>query len=120
MGSRPKIEDINNPPAGVDCSNMDEVAKIDNVNHPPHYKNHPSGVECIDVTEHMNFNRGNAVKYVWRAGEKIEPGKTRQEKEIEDLEKAVWYLNREIERMKKCNTDQNPIPSRGSNLDLKV
>ena len=40
----------------------------DLVNHPPHYKNHPSGVECIEITRHMNFNLGNAVKYIWRVG----------------------------------------------------
>ena len=67
----------------------------DNVNHPPHYTKHPSGVECIAVTEHMNFNIGNAVKYLWRAGEK---GNL-----VEDLQKAVWYINREIERVGKKN-----------------
>lgn len=65
-------------------------AQPDPVNHPPHYKKHPSGVECITVTEHFNFCLGNAVKYIWRAGEKGDA--------IEDLRKAVWYLNREIER----------------------
>jgi len=63
----------------------------DSVNHPPHYTSHPSGVECIQVAEHMNFCRGNAVKYIWRAGEKGD--------EIEDLKKARWYLDREIERL---------------------
>jgi len=66
--------------------------KHDPVNHPSHYTSHPSGVECIDITEHFNFNLGNAIKYVWRAGLK---GKT-----IEDLEKAIWYIQREIERRK--------------------
>ena len=65
----------------------------DMVNHPPHYKTHPSGVECIQITEHMNFNLGNAVKYIWRAAEKG--------KQIEDLKKAAWYINREIERLNK-------------------
>lgn len=65
----------------------------DNVNHPKHYTNHPSGVECITVVEHMNFNLGNAIKYIWWAGEKGN--------EIEDLEKARWYLDREIQRLKK-------------------
>ncbi len=63
------------------------------VNHPIHYTSHPSGVECIQITEHMNFNLGNAVKYIWRAALK---GKSRQ-----DLEKAVWYLQREIARVYK-------------------
>jgi hypothetical protein len=65
----------------------------DMVNHPPHYKEHPSGVECIQVTEHMNFCLGNCVKYIWRAGKK---GNT-----IEDLKKARWYLDREIQRLEK-------------------
>ena len=55
---------------------------------PDHYKGHPSGVECIKVTEHMNFCTGNAVKYIWRAGQKGDY--------VEDLKKAVWYLEREI------------------------
>ena len=64
---------------------------IDNVNHPPHYRSHPSGVECIEITEHMDFNLGNAVKYIWRAALKGNA--------VEDLEKAAWYINREIERL---------------------
>ena len=63
----------------------------DNVNHPRHYTTHPSGVECIQITEHMGFNLGNAVKYIWRADLKG--------KQVEDLRKAVWYINREIERI---------------------
>lgn len=63
----------------------------DPVNHPQHYTSHPSGVECIQVTEHMNFCRGNAIKYIWRAGEKGN--------EVEDLKKARWYLDREIARL---------------------
>lgn len=66
--------------------------KNDNVNHPSHYTSR--GIECIQVTEMFNFCRGNAIKYIWRAGVK-DP-----EKEIEDLEKAIWYLKREIERLK--------------------
>jgi hypothetical protein len=63
----------------------------DPVNHPTHYTNHPSGIECIQITEHMNFCLGNAVKYIWRAS--LKNG-------LEDLEKASWYINREIERLK--------------------
>lgn len=62
----------------------------DPVNRPKHYTSHPSGIECIQITEHMSFNLGNAVKYLWRADEKGTP--------ITDLEKAVWYINREIEK----------------------
>lgn len=63
----------------------------DPVDHPAHYTDHPSGVECITVTEHMNFNVGNAVKYLWRAGRKGDA--------LTDLRKAAWYVNREIERL---------------------
>lgn len=65
------------------------------VDHPAHYNAHPSGIECIDVVRHMNFNLGNVVKYLWRAGEK-DPAK-----HLEDLKKAAWYLNDEIERLSK-------------------
>ena len=67
--------------------------KNDSVNHPKHYTSHPSGIEVIQITEHENFCRGNAIKYILRAGLKGN--------EIEDLKKAVWYLNREIERLAK-------------------
>jgi hypothetical protein len=63
-------------------------AKHDPVNHPKHYTTHPSGVECIQITEHMGFNLGNAMKYIWRADEKNNA--------VEDLRKAVWYVQREI------------------------
>ena len=66
----------------------------DAVNHPPHYTEHPSGIECIEVTEHMGFCIGNAIKYLWRADLKHDDA-------IEDLKKAAWYINREIERRKK-------------------
>ena len=62
----------------------------DNVNHPPHYKQHPSGIECIEVTEHFNFCLGNAIKYIWRADLKHDA--------LEDLQKAAWYISKEIER----------------------
>jgi len=63
----------------------------DAVNNPDHYTCHPSGVECIQITEHMNFNLGNAFKYIWRADLKGNA--------LEDLEKARWYLDREIKRV---------------------
>lgn len=68
----------------------------DPVDHPAHYTAHPSGVECIQVTEAFNFCRGNAIKYIWRAGEK-----GGAEKEIEDLRKARWYIDREIARLER-------------------
>lgn len=60
----------------------------DVVEHPAHYTAHPSGVECIQVTEHMGFNLGNAVKYIWRCDLKQDA--------VEDLKKARWYIDREI------------------------
>jgi hypothetical protein len=66
---------------------------VDLVNHPKHYNTNPSGVECITVVEHMSFNVGNAVKYLWRADEKGAP--------IQDLQKALWYIQREIDRREK-------------------
>ena len=66
----------------------------DPINHPSHYTSHPSGVECIHITRHMGFNLGNAIKYIWRAGLK---GNWSQQ--IEDLEKAAFYIKDEIERL---------------------
>lgn len=65
----------------------------DAVNHPKHYTAHPSGVECIQITEHMGFCLGNAVKYIWRADLKADA--------LEDLRKAAWYIEREIARRTK-------------------
>jgi hypothetical protein len=65
----------------------------DMVNHPPHYQAHPSGVECIQITEHMKFNLGNAIKYIWRADLKGNA--------VEDLKKAQFYLEREIAKIEK-------------------
>lgn len=69
------------------------MKKNDKINRPKHYTNHPSGVECIQITRHLNFNLGNVIKYIWRAGKKDE--KTH----LEDLKKASWYLNDEIKRL---------------------
>lgn len=74
-------------------SEFTEAGGFDVVNHPPHYTQHPSGVECCDIAEHFNFCVGNAIKYLWRAGLKGSA--------VEDLKKAAWYVQREIERMAK-------------------
>lgn len=73
----------------------------DPVNHPAHYTAHPSKIECIEITEHMGFCLGNAMKYIWRADLKADA--------IEDLQKAVWYINREIQLRSNNN-------ERGHNL----
>ena len=63
----------------------------DSVDHPKHYNQHPKGIECIDIIEDFPFNIGNAMKYLWRAGLKGEV--------TEDLDKAIWYIQREKERL---------------------
>lgn len=75
---------------------INRKAAADMVNHPPHYTSHPSGVECITITQHMGFNLGNALKYIWRADLKKDA--------IEDMKKAVFYLNKEIEKRAGTNT----------------
>ncbi len=94
-GSCPTLEDC-----AMEGTCLDAVKKspnhiqraFDPVNHAKHYTAHPSNVECITITRHFNFNRGNAIKYIWRAGEKGS--------EIQDLEKAAWYIADEIKRLK--------------------
>lgn len=85
----------------IDARKGKKTIEKNAVNHPSHYTSHPSGVECIQITEHYNFCIGNAIKYLWRNGLKGEQGKTDKQKQIEDLEKAIWYINREIENLKK-------------------
>lgn len=69
--------------------------KPDAVNHPQHYNSHPAGIECIDVVEHMPFNVGSAMKYLWRAGLKT------NEPLEQDMRKAIWYVEREVKRRAK-------------------
>lgn len=71
-----------------------EKVEVDNVNHPKHYTGHPSGIECIEITRHHDFAIGNAIKYLWRAGLKD------SNNEIQDLEKAVWYIQDKIKQLK--------------------
>lgn len=73
--------------------------KNDQVNHPKYYTSDPSGIECIDITRHRNFNIGNAIKYLWRAGLKEDKDRKLIDKQVEDLNKAVWYLVDEIHRL---------------------
>lgn len=73
----------------------------DVVNHPKWYTSHPSNIECIEITKHYDFCIGNAIKYLWRAGLKSEQGYSSDEKQIEDLKKAVWYINKKIEMLEK-------------------
>lgn len=79
----------------------------DAINHPAHYTSHPSGVECIQVTEHFGFNLGNAIKYIWRADLKGAA--------LDDLKKARWYIEREIVRRqpavitRECKVSTKPL-----------
>lgn len=82
------------------------MTEEDPINHPPHYTSHPSGIECITVTEHMNFNLGNAMKYIWRSEEKGNA--------LADLEKARWYISRELERLRRCG-----LPIKSANLMMR-
>lgn len=96
-GSGEKVDNIEETSGMILKAAMAEVNKTltnDSVNHPSHYTAY-KGVEVIDLTEQMNFNRGNAVKYICRAGLKA------AETELEDLRKARWYLDREIDRILK-------------------
>jgi hypothetical protein len=80
-------------PTRSTINHTSEALAKDMVNHPPHYGQHPSGVECIDIVEHFTFNVGSAIKYLWRHG--LKDGAAT----LEDLKKAEWYVRREIERL---------------------
>ena len=83
-----------NYPSYLDCPKPQHaLAKADAVNHPKHYTDTPFGLEVIEITDKYDFSVGNALKYILRAGKKNDA--------VEDLEKAVWYLNHKIEMMKK-------------------
>jgi hypothetical protein len=73
--------------------NRDVDEHFNPVERPAHYLQHPSGVECVSIAEEFNFNLGNAIKYIWRAGLKND--------RLEDLQKAAWYIAREIQRIQK-------------------
>lgn len=80
----------------LDTLNVERNAEDpDMVNNPPHYTQNPSGVECIEVIEHLPSNIAAAIKYLWRCDDKNNPE--------EDLNKAAWYINRELERRRKFN-----------------
>ena len=78
-----------------------------NVDHPAHYNSHPSGIECIEIVRHYPFNVGSAIKYLWRAGLKKDASMSDIEKEIEDLEKAVWFIVDRIEQLKSTLKNEN-------------
>ncbi len=77
--------------------------KNDKVNHPSHYTwlKDKCGIEVIDITRHMDFDLGNAIKYILRSGHKSEEGYTDNDKTVEDLKKAIWYINDKISQLIK-------------------
>ena len=87
------MSNVNNQNEYVSLHNGIKLHEADNVNHPNHYTSHPSGIECIEIARHMDFNLGNVLKYIWRHGQK-----KRDNEGV--LEKAAWYLNDEIEMLK--------------------
>lgn len=96
----------NNPQTSRPTPSRSQAAPIasDAVNHPKHYNSHPSGIECITIVRHLCFNLGNAVKYIWRAGLKSSVH------EVEDLEKAIFYLRDEIKlRREQAGNDHNKV-----------
>lgn len=85
----------------------------DNVNHPKHYTSDPSGIECIQITRHRNFNIGNAIKYLWRAGLKDDASLDINSKTIEDLCKAMFYINDEIQPLQNETISNSMHPQEG-------
>ena len=71
------------------------------IEHPSHYTSHPSGIECIEIAKYYDFCIGSAIKYLWRAGLKSEEGKSTKEKEIEDLKKAITFIQFKIDTLTK-------------------
>ena len=83
----------------ADYTKDDEIVDVkqgyEAVQHPKHYNSHPSGIECIDIVQHHNFNIGSAIKYLWRQG--LKPN----EEDVQDLKKAIKYIEFEIKRIGK-------------------
>lgn len=83
--------DVHDSPSASQRPTNDLPAPAEDAINPAHYRKHPSGIECIEVTRHMNFNTGNAIKYIWRYLDKGDP--------VENLKKAQWYIDDEIRRL---------------------
>lgn len=85
---------------------LQHFSRLNNkVEHPLHYTwlKDKCGIEVIDITRHMDFDLGNAIKYILRAGHKSEEGYSNKDKTIEDLKKAVWYINDKIKTLENEN-----------------
>lgn len=83
-----------NPSLSDQYAEIEKVCQNSSVSNPKHYTSHPSGIECIEITRHHDFAIGNAIKYLWRAGLKD------SDNEIQDLEKAAWYIQDKIKQLK--------------------
>jgi len=79
------------------------MVMLERIDHPPHYTSHPSGIECITIVEHMTFNVGSAIKYLWRVGLKSIDASNASQRvaKLVDMRKALWYIEREISRLEK-------------------
>lgn len=93
---------------------------MEHVNHPKHYNQHPAGIECIDIIRHYTCDIANAIKYLWRAGLKAEMGMKDAEKEIEDLNKALWYIEDYRKHINKHTTYIVAKAAKDSSLPDKV
>lgn len=102
------IEGLNNGDKDSICKDRpkkEENHQRSSVNHPAHYNSHPSGIECIEIVRHYDFNIGNAIKYLWRQGLKQEQGLDPIQKQIEDCNKAIWYINDHIKELQKQQSE---------------
>lgn len=92
------LQDKSCDPKIIKEKSYQHISDEEKVNHPSHYTwlRDLCGIEVIDITRHMDFNLGNSIKYILRSGHKKEEGYTDKQKTIEDLKKAIWYLNDEI------------------------
>lgn len=101
------MSSVNNKNEYVSLHNGVKLPESNNVYHPKHYNCHPSGIECIEVARHMDFNLGNVLKYIWRHGKKrSETNPDELSNAIEDLEKAAWYLNDEIRMLREVKENE--------------
>ncbi|BBX87868.1 DUF3310 domain-containing protein [Mycolicibacterium aubagnense] len=91
-----------------ETSAVPAAVEHDPVNHPSHYTNHPSGIECITVTRLLGFDIGNATKYVWRRGDKGNA--------IQDLDKALFYLDDACVHARR----NRKVPRRAARLLFRV
>lgn len=104
-----KMQEVANAPQkGSVCCDTIATSNNDRVDHPHHYTwlKDLCGIEVIDIIRHMDFCLGNAIKYILRAGHKSEEGMSDLDKTIEDLKKAVFYINDKINTLENERNNQ--------------